>query len=145
MQKIQIEILVNADIKKVWKFWNEPECIKLWAFASDDWECPSASNNLTIGGKFITRMSAKDKSVGFDFTGTYTDIKEYEKISYIMSDDINDLNARRCDVTFQDMGSNTTKIIEIFDAENENSVEMQKLGWQSILNNFKKVVEGSGD
>ncbi len=90
-------------------------------------------------------MSAKDKSVGFDFTGTYTDIKEYEKISYIMSDDINDLNARRCDVTFQDMGSNTTKIIEIFDAENENSVEMQKLGWQSILNNFKKVVEGSGD
>ena len=142
MNKIQVEILVNADLQKAWKFWNEPELIKLWAFASDDWECPYAENNLSVGGKFITRMSAKDKSFSFDFAGTYTDIKKYEKISYVMSDNINDTTARKCEITFEDMGNGKTKITETFDPEKQNSEEMQRVGWQNILNNFKRVVEG---
>ncbi len=104
MNKIQVEVVVNGSLEKVWKFWNEPELIKLWAFASDDWECPYAENNLVVGGKFITRMSAKDNSFSFDFSGTYTDIKKYENIDYIMSDNINDIEARRCEVTFNDIG-----------------------------------------
>jgi uncharacterized protein YndB with AHSA1/START domain len=90
MNKIQVDIEVDANLEKAWKFWNEPELIKSWAFARDDWECPHAENNLVVGGKFMTRMSAKDKSFGFDFAGTYTDIKEYKKIKYVLSDDISD-------------------------------------------------------
>ena len=141
MNKIQIEIEVNGTLDKVWKFWNEPEYIKLWAFASDDWECPYAENNLVVGGKFITKMSAKDKSFSFDFAGTFTEIKQNEKISYVLSNDINDKQARRCEIVFKDIGNGKVKIIETFDPENQNSIEMQKNGWQSILNNFKKAVE----
>lgn len=141
MNKIQVEILVDADLKKVWKFWNEPDLIKLWAFASNDWECPHAENNLVIGGKFITRMSAKDKSFSFDFAGTYTDIKEYEKISYVLSNDINDTGARKCEIIFEDVGDGKTKITEIFEPEQQHSEERQREGWQSILNNFKKAIE----
>jgi len=141
MNKIQVEIIVNSDLEKAWRFWNDPELIKLWAFASDDWECPYAENKLIIGGKFITRMSAKDKSFSFDFSGTYTDIKDYAKISYVLSDDINDTEARKCEITFGDIGDGKVKITETFDPEKENSEEMQKNGWQSILNNFKKAVE----
>jgi uncharacterized protein YndB with AHSA1/START domain len=141
MNKIQVEIIVTGNLEKVWKFWNEPELIKLWAFASDDWECPHAENDLVVGGKFVTRMSAKDRSFGFDFGGTYTEVKEHEKISYVMSNDMNDAGARRCEVTFHDMGDGKVKITETFDPEKQNSEEMQKSGWQSILNNFKKAVE----
>lgn len=143
MNRIQVEVIINSNLEKVWKYWNEPELIKLWAFASDDWECPYADNNLVIGGKFTTRMSAKDKSFSFDFSGTYTDVKVHQKISYIMSDDINDASARRCEVDFQDIGEGRVKVIETFDPETENSEEMQKNGWQSILNNFKKAVEAA--
>ena len=141
MNKIQVEIVINSNLEKVWKFWNEPELIKSWAFASDDWECPYAENNLVVGGKFTTRMSAKDKSFSFDFSGTYTEIKEYEKISYVLSNDINDTGARKCEVTFSDIGDGMVRVTEVFDPENQNSEEMQKNGWQSILNNFKKAVE----
>lgn len=141
MNKIQVEVLVKGTIEKVWKFWNEPEYIKLWAFASDDWECPNAQNDLKVGGKFVMTMSAKDKSFSFDFAGTYTEIKQNEMIGYVLSNDINDKQARRCEIIFEDMGDGTVKIIETFDPEDQNSIEMQKNGWQSILNNFKKAVE----
>ena len=141
MNKIQVEVIVEDNLKRVWEFWNEPERIKSWAFASDDWECPYAENDLRIGGKFITRMSAKDKSFSFDFAGTYTDIIEHEKISFILSNDTNDAEARRCEVTFKDIGDGKTKITETFDPEKQNSEEMQKSGWQNILNNFKKLIE----
>lgn len=141
MNKMQVEIVVNSNLEKAWEFWNEPELIKLWAFASDDWECPHSENNLVIGGKFVTRMSAKDGSTSFDFAGTYTDIEEYKKISYVMLKDVNDIEARKCEVTFSDIGDGKVKITEVFDPENENSEELQRNGWQSILNNFKKAVE----
>jgi len=141
MNKIQVEVIVNSNLEKAWKYWNEPELIKLWAFASDDWECTYSENDLVIGGKFVSTMAAKDKSFSFDFAGTYTDVKEYEKISYVMSNDINDLAARKCDITFSDIGDGKVKVTEVFDLETENSVELQSSGWQSILNNFKKAVE----
>jgi uncharacterized protein YndB with AHSA1/START domain len=141
MQKIQVEVLVNASLEKVWKAWNDPESIKGWAFASADWECPYAENDLRIGGKFITRMSSKDKSTSFDFTGAYTDVQEFSKINYTMDKSPEEVEARTCEVIFEDAGNGQTKVIEIFDAENINSLEMQKGGWQSILNNFKKFVE----
>jgi uncharacterized protein YndB with AHSA1/START domain len=98
---------------------------------------------LKVGGKFVTTMSAKDKSFSFDFAGIYTDIKQNEKISYVLSNDINDKQARKCEIIFKDIGNGKVKIIETFDPENQNSIEMQKNGWQSILNNFKKAVERS--
>jgi uncharacterized protein YndB with AHSA1/START domain len=115
MQKIAIQVAVKADLEKVWKYWNEPEHIKSWAFASPDWECPSATK----------------------------DIVENKKISYVMSDDLYDIEARRCEIIFKDIGDGTVLIIETFDTEDENPVEMQKSGWQSILNNFKRVIEAS--
>jgi uncharacterized protein YndB with AHSA1/START domain len=141
MNKIHVEIIVRSTLEKAWKFWNEPEHITTWAFASDDWECPYAENNLVVGGTFITRMAAKDKSFSFDFSGTYTDIRNHERISYVMSQDIHDAAARKCDITFSDMGDGTIKITEVFDPENQNSAEMQQAGWQNILHNFKKSVE----
>lgn len=84
MQKIKVETVINADIQKVWKHWNDTESIKLWAFASPDWECPYAENDLRVGGRFLTRMSAKDKSASFDFTGAYAEVIELSKIKYLM-------------------------------------------------------------
>lgn len=143
MNKIQVEVIVEADVKKVWEFWNEPKHIQAWAFASDDWECPHAENNLVVGGMFVTQMAAKDKSFSFDFSGTYTAIQEFHKISYVMAKDLQDPEARTCEITFEDLGDGKTKITEQFDAENQNSEDMQKTGWQSIINNFKKHVEST--
>ncbi len=143
MQKITVETIVHADIQKVWKHWNEPQSITGWAFASDTWECPHAENDLTIGGRFLTRMSAKDGSFGFDFAGTYTDVVPNEKINYAMDKAPDDESGRECEITFTDLGDGTTKITEIFDAEEINSIELQKSGWQSILENFKKFVESA--
>lgn len=141
MQKIKTEVLVNAGVEKVWNNYTDPESIKGWAFASDDWECPHAENDLKTGGRFLTRMSAKDKSFGFDFTGTYTEVQDYKKIAYIMDKAPNETAARECEVTFEDLGTQQTKVIVTFDSEDENPIEMQKNGWQSILSNFKKFVE----
>ncbi len=137
MKKIKVETIVKNDIGKVWKFWNDPAHITQWAFASDDWECPHASNDLREGGKFLTRMRAKDGSASFDFTGTYTHVIPNKKIEYQTDD------GRAVSVTFEQAGGDGVKIIEEFEMENINSEEMQRGGWQAILNNFKKYVEAS--
>ena len=136
MKPITIEISINVPIEKVWKYWNEPGHVTQWAFASDDWEAPSATNDLVVGGKFVTTMAAKDKSVSFDFSGTYTNIITNEVIEYIMDD------ARTVTVKFETIGD-MTKITETFDPETENSEEMQRVGWQAILDNFKKYIESN--
>jgi len=132
---ITVEVLVEASLDKVWDYWILPEHITEWNFASEDWHCPEAINNLFIGGHFVYTMAAKDGSMSFGFAGTYTDVVE---ASYIMNQ-LDD--GRMMKVTFQKVGSGHTKVIETFDAEDENTLELQKKGWQSILNNFKKVVE----
>lgn len=141
MQKIKVEAVINADIKKVWNCWNDTESIKGWAFASDDWECPDAENDLKVGGRFLTRMSAKDKSAGFDFTGTYTEVVPFTKIKYFMDKADDENENRECEITFTDLGNSTTKVEEEFDAEEVNSIELQKSGWNAILTNFKKLAE----
>lgn len=132
---ITIEATVNAPITKVWEYWTEPEHIKQWAFAADTWHAPYAENDLSVGGKFSTTMAAKDGSVSFDFWGIYTEIIEHELIAYEMGD------GRKVKITFSEQDAET-HIVETFDPENENPLEMQRDGWQAILNNFKKHVEG---
>lgn len=134
--KITVEAFINASIEKIWAYWTQPEHIMHWNFASDDWCSPKAENDLRVGGTFKTRMEAKDKSAGFDFEGVYTMVEEYTKIEYTMSGD----DAREVSIEFVKQAGGYT-VRETFDAEEENSFEMQKTGWQSILDNFKKYAE----
>ena len=129
-----IETIVKSPISTVWSCWNKPEHIVNWAFASEDWEAPAAKNDLRVGGRFTTTMAAKDKSYSFDFSGTYTALKEYELIEY----DIDD--GRHVKVEFSKIPEGV-KIKTTFDPENENSAEKQREGWQAIPNNFKKYTE----
>ncbi len=131
---ITIQTTVNTPVSKVWEYFNNPEHVTKWNQASEDWECPKGTNDLQVGGEFVYTMAAKDGSVSFDFGGTYTDVKEFEKISYVMAD------GRKVDVTFKEVDGKT-EIVETFDPETENSLEMQRAGWQSILDNFKKYSE----
>lgn len=125
----------------MWNHWNDIESIKQWAFASDEWECSYAENDLRIGGRFLTRMFAKDKSTGFDFTGTYTEVVEFFKIKYIMDKADDENQNRECEISFIDLGNNTTKIEEEFSPEEINTEDLQRVGWVAILKNFKKLVE----
>ncbi len=133
---ITVEATINAPVAKVWEFWTAPEHITQWCFASDDWHAPKATNDVRVGGDFSTTMAAKEGSFSFDFGGTYTEVKNNEVIGYTMGD------GRVARILFKDNG-NTTDIVETFEAETENPVEMQQGGWQAILNNFKKHVEGN--
>ncbi len=132
--KITIETNVNADLKKAWDYWTLPEHIVNWNFASDDWHCPKAENDPRTGGKFKATMASKDGKMSFDFEGIYDEVIDQQKISYSMSD------GRQVHISFEKNGD-ATKVTEVFDPENQNSEEMQRSGWQSILNNFKKYVE----
>jgi uncharacterized protein YndB with AHSA1/START domain len=132
--RITVESTINAPVEKVWKYWSLPEHIKNWCAASDDWHAPKAENDLTKGGKFSTRMEAKDGSFGFDFGGVYDEVKTNELIEYTMGD------GRRVVIKFAGKG-NETKVTETFDAETTNPVEMQQAGWQAILDNFRKYTE----
>ena len=134
--KITVEAAVKAPVEKVWTFWTNPEHIMRWNNASDDWHSPRAENDLRAGGNFLVRMEAKDGSFGFDFGGVYDEVKTHELITYTMSD------GRKVKVTFTDKGPET-QVTETFDAENTNSIELQRDGWQAILNNFKKYVEAN--
>jgi uncharacterized protein YndB with AHSA1/START domain len=134
--KIRVETTINAPVEKVWKYWTTPQHIIKWNNASDDWHTPFAENDLKVGGKFLARMEARDGSMGFDFWGIYDQIKENELIEYTLGDD------RKVTINFYSDG-NKTHIIESFEPEKTNSEEMQKGGWQSILENFKTYVEAN--
>lgn len=131
---ITVETKIKAPLKKVWDYWTGPKHITKWCQASDDWHVPFAENDLQPGGKFRTTMAAKDSSMSFDFEGVYSDIKEFNLIEYSIID------GRKVKIIFTIEGS-YTKIIESFEAENVYSLEQQKDGWQSILDNFKKYTE----
>jgi uncharacterized protein YndB with AHSA1/START domain len=133
---ITVESTINAPVEKVWEYWTKPAHITKWNNASDDWHTPFAENDLRTGGKFSSRMEAKDGSFGFDFGGVYDEVRDNEYIGYTMED------GRKVKINFTATG-NTTKVVESFDAETENSVELQKTGWQAILDNFKKYTEAS--
>lgn len=129
-----INARVKKDIETCFRMYHTPEHITHWNFASDDWECPRASSEFQVGGRFHYYMQAKDQSFGFDFTGTFDIIDAPTKICYHLDDN------RRVEVNFMKQG-NQTYITALIDAEKENALAMQKSGWQSILNNYKKYVE----
>lgn len=133
---ITIETNVNAHVEKLWDYWTKPEHITQWNNASDDWHTPWAKNDLRTGGHFSSRMETRDGSMGFEFGGIYDEVSEHEYIEYTMGD------GRKVKVTFTPEG-NSTKVTESFEAETENSVELQRGGWQAILDNFKKYTEAN--
>lgn len=132
--RIKVETLVPVPIEKVWYFWTSPEHIKKWNSASPDWHTLSVENDLRKNGRFNYRMEAKDGSSGFDFEGEYTEVQQHKVIKYRLGD------GREVEVEFKPV-DNATFIEETFDAEAENPVEMQRNGWQSILENFREYVE----
>jgi uncharacterized protein YndB with AHSA1/START domain len=133
---ITVETLVNAPVEKVWQYWTAPEHITKWCNASDDWHAPYADNDLRTGGTFKTTMAAKDGSMQFDWGGVYDNVDLHKQISYSMGD------SRKVEINFSSEG-NQTRIVETFDPEQQNPIEMQRGGWQSILDNFKHYVESN--
>jgi uncharacterized protein YndB with AHSA1/START domain len=141
---ITVQTIVNAPVEKVWEYWTEPEHITGWTFASDDWEAPSAENDIRTGGRFKTRMQSKDGKHGFDFEGTYDLVIPHERIEYTLvssSPEASDEHDVRHVIVEFEKTSQGTKVSESFDPERENPEEMQRSGWQSILDNFKHYVE----
>ena len=134
--KIQIEASIKSALPKAWAYWTKPEHITKWNFAIPEWHCPSAANDLKIGGKYSARMEAKDGSFGFDFEATYDEVIPQKKLTYTIAD------GRKVTTSFEQLGE-LTKVTTVFVAEAQNPVEMQKQGWQAILNNFKMYCEGN--
>jgi uncharacterized protein YndB with AHSA1/START domain len=132
--KITVETLVKADLNTVWGAWNNPEDIKRWNAASDDWHTTRSTVDLRQGGKFSARMEARDGSAGFDFEGTYTRVEPQKLVEYSMED------GRAVTVEFTEKADGVL-VTETFDAESENEPEVQRQGWQAILDNFAKHVE----
>lgn len=133
---ITIGANINAPVSKVWTYFTDPQYITQWSFASDDWHTPWAKNDLRVDGEFSSRMEAKDGSFGFEFGGVYTSVDEHEYIAYTLGD------GRKVSIQFEGNGD-TTKLTQMFEAEQQNPIEMQQGGWQAILNNFKKFVENN--
>jgi uncharacterized protein YndB with AHSA1/START domain len=133
MDKIKVQATISADKHKVWDYYTMPEHITKWNFADPSWHCPSASNDMKIGGRFIARMEAKDGSFGFDFDATYTEIKEGDSFTY-------EGGGRLATVELKNKNGQT-EVTVTFDPETENSIDIQRQGWQAILDNFKKYTE----
>ena len=131
---ITVETTIKLPKEKVWELWTKPEHITRWNFAADTWHCPSAKNDMKPDGKFSWRMEAKDGSMGFDYSGVYKIVKPYDQIVSILDD------GRKVNISFVEIQGGTN-VIETFEAENMNTAEQQKAGWQAILDNFKKHAE----
>lgn len=136
--EITIEATMDAPVGKVWECWTRPEHITQWNFAADTWQCAWAKNDLKVGGKYTARMEAKDGSFGFDFEAIYDEVVDQKKIAYTM------LDGRKAITDFEEVDGKV-RVATTFDAETQNPIDFQKQGWQAILNNFKKYVEGNID
>lgn len=130
------EISIKSSIERVWEYFTNTKHIGEWATGSPDWETTAIKNDVVTGGEFLSRMSATDGSQSFDFSGVYDDVIPNRKITYTMGD------GRKATTTFEVQGD-TVRVAQIVDAETENPVEMQKTGWQSMLNNLKRVIESA--
>lgn len=131
---LTVEAIINAPVEKVWQYFTKPQHIMQWCQASPDWHAPHAENDVQVNGRFKTTMAAKDGSFSFDFGGVYTTVKEDSRLDYSIDD------GRRVEIEFIPEG-NSTRIIETFEAEAQNPVEMQQGGWQAILDSFKQYTE----
>jgi uncharacterized protein YndB with AHSA1/START domain len=131
---ITVSIEVNIPVEKVWNYWTGPEHVVNWNNASEDWHSPHAENDLYVGGKFNYVLAVKDGSFNFEFRGVYDEIVNHKTIKYTLGD------SRKVEINFTEH-SNKTIVTESFEAEDENTIELQQTGWQAILNNFKKYTE----
>jgi predicted 3-demethylubiquinone-9 3-methyltransferase (glyoxalase superfamily)/uncharacterized protein YndB with AHSA1/START domain len=131
---ITVSATIHAPVEKVWASWTEPRHITQWNHASDDWHCPKASNDLQVGGTLSATMAAKDGSFSFDFEAVYSVVEPHQRLEYALGD------GRKVKVLFSETAGET-HVVEEFEAETMNSVDMQQAGWQAILNNFKKYTE----
>jgi uncharacterized protein YndB with AHSA1/START domain len=134
-EQITVTATIDADAKKVWDYYTNPQHIVNWNFADPSWHCPNAVNDMTVGGTYRARMEAKDGSFGFDFEAVYTEIVAGEHFTY-------EFGGRKATVKVHPV-DNQTEIIVAFDPETENPIELQRGGWQSILNNFKSYTESN--
>lgn len=132
-EKIIIKAIISANKQKAWDYYTQPAHITKWNFADPSWHCPTAINDLIIGGQYIARMEAKDGSFGFDFVAVYTEINIGENFTY-------EFGGRFATIEFKET-QGQTEVTVTFDPETENSIELQRDGWQAILNNFKKYTE----
>jgi len=132
-ERINIKATVSADKQKVWAYYTQPEHITKWNFADPSWHCPTATNDIKVGGRYVARMEAKDGSFGFDFDAVYTEIRQSEGFTY-------EFGERHATVEFKETNGQT-EVTVTFDPETENSIELQRSGWQAILDNFKNYTE----
>lgn len=133
-EKITISVSIKGTVQDVWNKFNQGEHMIHWNFAADDWHCPKAETDLKTGGKLLVTMAAKDGSFAFDITAIYDEVIPNQKVSYTMED------GRTVKTTFEQQGD-IVHLVETFEAESENSIDMQRTGWQMILDNFKKYCE----
>jgi uncharacterized protein YndB with AHSA1/START domain len=133
--KITLTAIINAPVSKVWDYYTQPSHITKWNFADPSWHCPSATNDMKVGGTYLARMEAKDGSFGFDFEAIYSEINEGNNFTYVFG-------GRTATVSFED-DRNQTNITVSFDPEDQNPIELQRQGWQAILNNFKAYTEAN--
>ena len=134
---ITVAVIIDAAVEKVWNLWTDPDHIIHWNYASDDWYTPKAENDLRVGGRFLSRMEAKDGSNGFDFSGEYLQIEPLKYLEYVLDD------GRNVQIAFVSRG-NKTEVTETFEAEHIYPIEMQQAGWLAILENFKNYAETTG-
>jgi uncharacterized protein YndB with AHSA1/START domain len=132
--KVLVEVVSSKPVRELWDLWTKPEHITQWCYALDTWYAPAAENDLRVNGRFKTRMEAKDGSMGFDFEGVYTAVSDLKRIDYKLAD------GREVSVRFDEIPGGV-KISELFDIETINSPEIQRNGWQAILDNFKKYAD----
>ncbi len=133
-ESITVSVNVSVALEQAWQTWTQPEHITQWNFASDTWECPTATNNPVTGGDFSYRMAAKDGGFAFDFAGVYTQVIPLELIEFMMGN-------RAVQIKFEIVSSLETRLIETFEIEDINSSEQQRSGWQAILENYKRHAE----
>lgn len=136
MEQITVSATVKAPAEKIWDLWTNPLHIIKWNTASEDWHTPRAENDLRVGGQFLSRMEAKDGSFGFDFIGTYDEVEPLKRIAYTMED------GRKAKTDFRE-NNGEVEIITVFDAETQNPIDMQRDGWQAILDSFKNYTENN--
>ena len=132
--KVKVEATIERPVDRVWELWTKPEHITQWNYASEDWQCPSAENDLRTGGRFTSRIEHKDGSTGFDFSGVYDQVIYHKRIKYTLDD------GRKVNIEFMDQGDRT-HLAEIFEAEDTHPIDEQTQGWQAILNTFKYYAE----
>jgi uncharacterized protein YndB with AHSA1/START domain len=131
---ITVEVWIQSSIENIWKHLLSPDSVKKWNAASPDWHTPRASVDLRVGGKFIYRMEARDGSMGFDLVGIFTSVEPLRSYNYTLED------GRTVAVSIMNTPAGV-HVREVFQAENQNAPELQRAGWQSILDNFKRFVE----